>query len=124
MGRWTPMILMAGGLAILMGTLLGINFPLGGQETASNDSPDGKTSKVLPANINVNSSSPTRGSSNDTTPQSRDRVAQEGFSTPDDRGSSSSPSTSSGTRSTGTQSGSVSSSNTTNQGREPIRALW
>ncbi len=29
MGRWTPLILMAGGLAILLGTLLGINFPMG-----------------------------------------------------------------------------------------------
>ncbi|MFN6516959.1 MAG: hypothetical protein RMY29_020945 [Nostoc sp. CreGUA01] len=52
MGRWTPLILMAGGLAILLGTLLGINFPMGVQ-TANN--PGGKAAKVLPANINVNS---------------------------------------------------------------------
>lgn len=53
MGRWTPLILMAGGLAILLGTLLGINFPMGGQSASV--PPGGKTSKVLPANINVNS---------------------------------------------------------------------
>ncbi|AFY41959.1 hypothetical protein [Nostoc sp. PCC 7107] len=63
MGRWTPLILMGGGLAILLGTLLGINFPMGGgQQTASNNAPGGKTSRVLPANINVNSTAPSRGS--------------------------------------------------------------
>ena len=54
MGRWIPLILMAGGVAILLGTLLGINFPMGGQQTAN--VPLGrKASSVLPANINVNS---------------------------------------------------------------------
>jgi hypothetical protein len=53
MGRWTPLILMAGGLAILLGTLLGVNFPMGGQN-ASVPSVRGR-SQVLPANINVNS---------------------------------------------------------------------
>ncbi|MBD2440887.1 hypothetical protein [Nostoc sp. FACHB-110] len=66
MGRWTPLILMGGGLAILLGTLLGINFPMGQQQTASNtpsgNTPGGKTSRVLPANINVNSTAPSRGS--------------------------------------------------------------
>ena len=54
MGRWTPLILMAGGLAILIGTLLGITFPIDGQQNAKEDM-DGKDSRVLPANINVNS---------------------------------------------------------------------
>lgn len=53
MGRWTPLILMAGGLAILLGTLLGINFPMDGRNA---EVPTGeKKSQVLPANINVNS---------------------------------------------------------------------
>jgi hypothetical protein len=52
MGRWTPLILMAGGLAILVGTLVGISFPMGGQDTAQN--PGRRASQVLPANINVN----------------------------------------------------------------------
>lgn len=126
MGRWTPLILMAGGLAILMGTLLGINFPMGGQESASNDAPDGRTSKVLPANIKVNSSSGSRSTSNDTASDNRGRVAQDSFSAPDNRSSvaqnndsDSTPGSTSSTTSTGT-----SSSSTTNQGRSPIRALW
>jgi hypothetical protein len=53
MGRWTPLILMAGGLAILLGTLLGINFPMGGQNASV--PPVRGRSQVLPANINVNS---------------------------------------------------------------------
>ncbi|MDP5338341.1 MAG: hypothetical protein NWQ28_07165, partial [Nodularia sp. (in: cyanobacteria)] len=87
MGRWTPLILMAGGLAILFGTLLGINFPMGGQQTARNDAADGKTSKVLPANINVNSSAPSRTTSNETAPESSGSVAQDNFSTSENRGS-------------------------------------
>lgn len=54
MGRWTPLVLMAGGLAILLGTLLGINFPMG-RQTAQNPQGGNRTSSVLPANINVNS---------------------------------------------------------------------
>ena len=150
MGRWTPLILMAGGLAILLGTLLGINFPMGGQQTASNNDPDGKTSKVLPANINVNSSAPSRATTNETAPENRGSVAQDSFSTPENRGSvaqdnfstsenrgsvaqrndsfsSSETTTTSGTRSTGFNSGTTTSSSTAssnNQGRSPIRALW
>lgn len=55
MGRWTPLILMAGGLAILLGTLLGINFPMNGDGGTANLPTRRKTSEVLPANINVNS---------------------------------------------------------------------
>jgi hypothetical protein len=54
MGRWTPLILMAGGLAILLGTLLGTNFPLGGR-SANLIQPKNQKSEVLPANITVNS---------------------------------------------------------------------
>ncbi|MEA5513155.1 hypothetical protein [Nodularia sp. UHCC 0506] len=149
MGRWTPLILMAGGLAILLGTLLGINFPMGGQQTASNDAPDGKTSKVLPANINVNSSAPSRNANNETAPESSGSVAQDSFSTSEnnrgsvaqesfstsennrgsvaqsnDSFSRSDTTTTSETRSTGFASGTTTSTSTNNQGRSPIRALW
>ncbi|GAX36608.1 hypothetical protein [Nodularia sp. NIES-3585] len=152
MGRWTPLILMAGGLAILLGTLLGINFPMGGQQTASNDAADGKTSKVLPANINVNSSAPSQSTSNETSPENRGGVAQESFSTSESSGnsgsvaqesfstpnnttsvaqsndSSSSGGTTTGTRSTGFQSGTTTTSSSTasssSQERRAIRALW
>jgi hypothetical protein len=122
MGRWTPLILMTGGFAILMGTLLGINFPIGGQQVGRNDAPEGRTSRVLPANINVNSSSGSSGSGN-TASDNRGRVAQENFSPPNTNvaqsNDSPSPSdTPSGTRSTGLQS------DTVNQDRTPIRALW
>ena len=53
MGRWTPLILMAGGLAILLGTLLGINFPMNGRNAEVRG--NRRESQVLPANINVNS---------------------------------------------------------------------
>ena len=54
MGRWTPLVLMAGGLAILLGTLLGISFPMDGRNAQAPNSSE-KESSVLPANINVNS---------------------------------------------------------------------
>ena len=129
MGRWTPIILMGGGLAILVGTLLGINFPIGGQETAGNDVPNGRTSRVLPANINVNSSSPSRSTSNDRPTPSRGEVAQDSFSPPPrtsvsrSNDSSSTSETLSSSRSTGVQSATTSSSPTTTSQR-PIRALW
>jgi len=59
---------MAGGLAILLGTLLGINFPMGGQNASV--PPVRGRSQVLPANINVNSTA-TRGSG-----ENRNSVAQ------------------------------------------------
>ncbi|WP_392534767.1 hypothetical protein [Nostoc sp. C117] len=133
MGRWTPLILMAGGLAILLGTLLGINFPMGVQ-TANN--PGGKAAKVLPANINVNSSA---GSRNDETateepettptnqnkrsivaprPDNRSNVAQnpanDSTSSPDNT-----------TDSNNTDSSTTNTQSTdSNQSSEPIRALW
>ncbi|MEH2240064.1 hypothetical protein [Nostoc sp.] len=132
MGRWTPLILMAGGLAILLGTLLGINFPMGVQ---SANNPGGKAAKVLPANINVNSSA---GSKNDETategnettetnptrrsivaprPDNRSNVAQ---NPSDDSTSPSDSTTDSNTDTSGTNT----PSSNTNQGNEPIRALW
>ncbi|QOV22617.1 hypothetical protein [Anabaenopsis elenkinii] len=128
MGRWTPLILMGGGLAILVGTFLGINFPIGGQETATNDVPDGRTSRVLPANINVNSSSPSRSTSDDRPTPSRGDVAQDSFSPPPrgsvsrNNDSSSTSDTVSSTRSAGIQSSTPASRTTTSQ--RPIRALW
>ncbi|MEH2294950.1 hypothetical protein [Nostoc sp.] len=132
MGRWTPLILMAGGLAILLGTLLGINFPMGVQ---SANAPGDKKSQVLPANINVNSSA---GSKNDETAtegnettqtnqtrrsivaprlDKRSSVAQN----PSDDSTSPADSTTDGSTDT---SGTDTPSSNTNQGNEPIRALW
>ncbi|MCC5637470.1 hypothetical protein LC593_16800 [Nostoc sp. CHAB 5844] len=155
MGRWTPLILMGGGLAILLGTLLGINFPMGGgQQTASNNTPGGKTSRVLPANINVNSTAPSRGSrglsedrastpQEDTTPtetRSNRSVRQENLNTttterrtsvaqntnPND--SFSSPDNTSEPTTREVQSTETQSTDTSvsdnESAREPIRALW
>ncbi|MEH1902445.1 hypothetical protein [Nostoc sp.] len=132
MGRWTPLILMAGGLAILLGTLLGINFPMGVQ---SANNPGGKAAKVLPANINVNSSA---GSKNDETANEGNETTEtnqtrRSIVAPrlDKRSSvaqnpaddSTSPADSTTDRSTDT-SGTDTPSSNTNQGNEPIRALW
>ncbi|MDJ0693818.1 MAG: hypothetical protein QNJ49_03835 [Mastigocoleus sp. MO_167.B18] len=63
MGRWTPLVLMAGGLAILLGTLLGISFPMDGRNAQGPKTSD-KESSVLPANINVNSTTAKQSSGN------------------------------------------------------------
>ena len=130
MGRWTPLILMAGGLAILLGTLLGINFPMGVQTA---NAPSDKKSQVLPANINVNSSAGSKNEEtategNETTetnanrrgivaprPENRSNVAQN----PSD--DSTSPADT--TTDNNTDSSQTNTPNT-NQGNEPIRALW
>ncbi|QKQ76645.1 hypothetical protein [Nostoc sp. TCL240-02] len=133
MGRWTPLILMAGGLAILLGTLLGINFPMGVQTA---NAPSGKAAKVLPANINVNSSAGSKNEEtategNETTETNENRrgiVAPR----PDNRSSvAQNPSDDSTSPADSTTDGNTDSSNTTNtqssdssQGNEPIRALW
>lgn len=83
MGKWTPLVLMAGGLAILMGTLLGINFPMGEGQKLTSNTPGDKASKVLPANINVNSSTPSNNRSNANTSGNRNNVTQEDFNTND-----------------------------------------
>ncbi|MEH2379515.1 MAG: hypothetical protein V7K27_11625 [Nostoc sp.] len=132
MGRWTPLILMAGGLAILLGTLLGINFPMGVQ---SANAPGDKKSQVLPANINVNSSAgskndetATEGNETTQTNQTRrtivaprlDKRSSVAQNSADD---STSPADSTTDGSTDT-SGTDTPSSNTNQGNEPIRALW
>ncbi|MEH2393819.1 MAG: hypothetical protein V7K21_19860 [Nostoc sp.] len=132
MGRWTPLILMAGGLAILLGTLLGINFPMGVQTA---NAPGGKAAKVLPANINVNSSAGSKNEEtategNETTetnqnrrsivaprPGNRSNVAQ------NPSNDSTSPSDTRTDGNTDTSQTNTPSSDA-NQGNEPIRALW
>jgi hypothetical protein len=115
MGRWTPLILMAGGLAILLGTLLGINFPMDGKSASV--PANAKTSKVLPANINVNSTD--AGKNNSSASESRSNVAQNNNSTND----STSDTENSDTTTTETQS-TDSQSTDENQNSQPIRALW
>jgi len=123
---------MAGGLAILLGTLLGINFPMGVQTA---NAPSDKKSQVLPANINVNSSAGSKNEEtategNETTetnanrrtivaprPENRSNVAQN----PSDDSTSPADTTTDGntdSSQTNTPSSDV------NQGNEPIRALW
>ncbi|MEH1885838.1 hypothetical protein [Nostoc sp.] len=132
MGRWTPLILMAGGLAILLGTLLGINFPMGVQTA---NAPGGKAARVLPANINVNSSAGSKNEEtategNETTetnenkrsivaprPDNRSNVAQ---NPSEDSTSPADSTTENNTDSSATET----PSSNTNQGNEPIRALW
>ncbi|MEH1783910.1 hypothetical protein [Nostoc sp.] len=132
MGRWTPLILMAGGLAILLGTLLGINFPMGVQTA---NAPSEKKSQVLPANINVNSSA---GSKNDETATEGNEKTETNENKrsiiaprPDNRSSvAQSPSNDSTSPADSTTDGSTNTSETntpssdTNQNSEPIRALW
>ncbi|MCC5657732.1 hypothetical protein LC608_12155 [Nostoc sp. XA010] len=131
MGRWTPLILMAGGLAILLGTLLGINFPMGVQTA---NAPSDKKSQVLPANINVNSSAGSKNEEtategNETTetnanrrgivaprPDNRSNVAQ--------NSSDDSTSPADTTTDNNTDSSQTNTPSNTNQGNEPIRALW
>jgi hypothetical protein len=106
---------MAGGLAILLGTLLGINFPMGGQNASVPN--NGKKASVLPANINVNSTAGSRNNGNngatEERTQSRGSIAQNNNT--DD---STSP------NNTDTQTTETQSSSDDNQGNEPIRALW
>ncbi len=107
MGRWTPLILMAGGLAILLGTLLGINFPMDGRNARNVEG--GKASKVLPANINVNSTS----AENPPNSVNRSSVAQTNTNnTTTVEPANTSESTTSTT------------SSPSNSNNEPIRALW
>ncbi|MEH2167072.1 MAG: hypothetical protein V7K41_10450 [Nostoc sp.] len=128
MGRWTPLILMAGGLAILLGTLLGINFPMGVQTA---NAPSDKKSEVLPANINVNSSA---GSKNDDATQGNETTQtnenRRGIVAPRPDNRSNVAQNSADDSTDNTTDGNTDSSETntpssdTNQGNEPIRALW
>jgi len=102
---------MAGGLAILLGTLLGISFPMGGQNTAQVPTNVGsKTSKVLPANINVNSTA----SGNASTTTNRSNVAQN--SNPNTTNDSTTPENN--------QDTSTTESNNADQSSKPVQALW
>jgi cytoskeletal protein RodZ len=116
---------MAGGLAILLGTLLGINFPMGGQQSAKVPT-GGKTSKVLPANINVNSSA--AGRNNRSANDNRGSAVQNN-STDDDDFTSDTENTSEtnpresqslNAQATDTPSNETGSSDN----NQPIRALW
>ncbi len=126
MGRWTPLVLMAGGLAILLGTLLGINFPMGGRNAQAPRQEPNRASSVLPTNINVNST--TTGST--TTAPNRTSVAQSNNSTPSDNtntGNGSSAGNNTNVDQSQTSSQSNSQSNSTTDGgtsSTPIRALW
>jgi len=122
MGRWTPLILMAGGLAILLGTLLGINFPMDGRKAEAPTRK--KESQVLPANINVNSTATGLGSFGENKNQSN--VAQNNNNT-DQKTVQAAPTT---TAQGSTTTDSTTPSTTTPQGgtttgnKAPIRALW
>ncbi|MBD6616634.1 hypothetical protein FNW02_12525 [Komarekiella sp. 'clone 1'] len=118
MGRWTPLILMAGGLAILLGTLLGINFPMGGQQSAN--APTDKKARVLPANINVNSTAGSRNDDASQTNESRGSVASD---RDESRTSVAQNNATDETDTTDTQFTDTQSTDG-NQSNEPIRALW
>lgn len=120
MGRWTPLILMAGGLAILLGTLLGISFPMNGrnntaQAPAPESAPRGKESKVLPANINVNSTAAGNAPAND----QRSNVAQTNQNSNTNNDQVQDDTSGDTNNQPGNQS-----PNETNQNTEPVRALW
>ncbi|MGB6298038.1 MAG: hypothetical protein WBF90_17895 [Rivularia sp. (in: cyanobacteria)] len=130
MGRWTPLILMAGGLAILLGTLLGINFPMDGRNAQAPTK--GRQSQVLPANINVNSTATgANGSNSGSAAQSgQNTTAQNNNNTTTNRRViQSAPTTTAqgNTSTTGSSSTAQSQSNTqrnTSGNRAPVRALW
>ncbi|BAZ12388.1 hypothetical protein NIES4071_42190 [Calothrix sp. NIES-4071] len=110
MGRWTPLVLMAGGLAILLGTLIGSLYPMGGPQTAQapQNAPN-RASSVLPANLNVNTT--TSGSGN------RGAVAQNNAGSSDNNNTT--------TNNTNIdQNQSTTSGSNSNSGNAPIRALW
>ena len=128
MGRWTPLILMAGGLAILLGTLLGINFPMDGRNAEAPEK--GKQSQVLPANINVNSTTANGANSSSGEQGNQNNVAQNNNNS---RTAQNTPTTTAqgNTTTTGSASSNAQSSTTTNRQRQtsgnnkaPIRALW
>lgn len=113
MGRWTPLVLMAGGLAILLGTLIGSLYPMGPQTAQSPQQAPNRASSVLPANINVNSTA--TGSGN------RGAVAQNNNAAPSNNNNNSS--TTNETNIDQNQS-TTSSGSDSNSGNTPIKALW
>lgn len=139
MGKWTPLVLMAGGVAILAGTLLGINFPMGGDQSA-NVPPERRASGVLPANINVNTSAPGEdGESATRNNQNNSETANNTDDVPNTPGGArvaqsnstiGSPRDTITTQDLNNSDGSSSNINSgsqsvrTNQNKRPIRALW
>ena len=142
MGKWTPLVLMAGGVAILAGTLLGINFPMGGDQSA-NVPPERRASGVLPANINVNTSAP--GEDGESAKRNNQNNSESANNTdiPDDvpntpggarvaqsNSTTGSPRDSSTTQDLNNSDGSSSDINNgsesvrINRNKRPIRALW
>ncbi len=115
MGRWTPLILMAGGLAILLGTLLGINFPMGGQN-ASVPQVKGR-SQVLPANINVNSTA-TKSSGENRNSVAQSNTQDSNTDNNQDQNTNNTPDPTPDN----TPSGDNQSTDTNSGG--PVRALW
>jgi hypothetical protein len=119
MGRWTPLILMAGGLAILLGTVIGTLFPMGAQQNAKVPQTGvEKVSGVLPANINVNNSN----TSNSTPTNKNSRVAQTDATT--GGGTNSDTSTDSNTNIDQSSQTSPTSGSNNSGSNTPIRALW
>lgn len=120
MGRWTPLILMAGGLAILLGTLLGINFPMDGRNAQAPTRR--RESQVLPANINVNSTrtgSGQNGNQNNLAQNNNDtnrRTLRSAPTTTAQGGASTTDST--------TPSSSTAQEGNQSENNAPIRALW
>lgn len=120
MGRWTPLILMAGGLAILLGTLLGINFPMDGRKA---DVPTKKKeSQVLPANINVNSTGTepsAQGNQGSVAQNNNNNTPKTIISAPTTTAQGSTPTTDSTT-----PSSNIPQESNTSGNKAPIRALW
>jgi hypothetical protein len=109
---------MAGGLAILLGTLVGIGFPINGQNTANN--PGGrKASSVLPANINVNSTNTKAAPYN----ENRGNVAQNNATNDQTSTNENNQEQTTDSPAADSQPKDSPSSNT-GSNNEPIRALW
>ncbi|NJL62736.1 MAG: hypothetical protein HC903_14015 [Methylacidiphilales bacterium] len=126
MGRWTPLILMAGGLAILLGTLIGTWFPMSGQNAQAPRQNPNRASSVLPANINVNSTA--TGSSQNS--ENRGNVAQNDTTINNSTNTDQSQSTTSSGSTTGDSSGTSGSTSAdstsadSSNNNPPIKALW
>lgn len=140
MGRWTPLVLMAGGLAILLGTLLGISFPMDGRNAQAPTESSGKESSVLPANINVNSTtakeSPAGANGNSTVAQNTEETDPSKVINPANKDTSENEQKQESTQTTtqnqktaqgnGNGTGGEGTGDGTDGGNssEPIRALW
>jgi hypothetical protein len=128
MGRWTPLVLMAGGLAVLLGTLVGILSPLGGRNTASVQGNNRQQrSQVLPANMNVNSTTAGNGTpfTGGTANSNKNKVAQNNATTPTETTGNTQDTTQDSSATQETPSTDTTPSQPSkNQSNGPIRALW